>query len=122
MWKRSLTAAAVLAVLAAVAWRVHTGTRNSVAVVNEAGQPIRALTVTVGGETIHFEGISDGATASAPFRIRSDDHFAVSGELADGTAFGGDYGYVTNGMYGERARFRILPGPRLEFEQGRGGV
>ena len=39
MWKRALAAAAVLVVLGAVTWRVHTGTRNSVAVVNEAGQP-----------------------------------------------------------------------------------
>ena len=42
-----------------------------------------------------------------------------SGRLADGTELAEDCGYVTNGMYGERAEFIIQPGGKLELKQGK---
>ncbi|HYT87589.1 MAG TPA: hypothetical protein VEL76_02615 [Gemmataceae bacterium] len=51
------------------------------------------------------------------FRIGSDDHFTIKGRLADGTAVGGEFGYVTNGMAGERACFVVLPEGKVEFWQ-----
>jgi hypothetical protein len=105
-----------LAVVGAVRSRVQ----NHVVIVNDSGQSIRIMTVQVGGATIRFEDLSAGASASAPFVIRGDDSFQVRGRLEDGTSVTGGHGYVTNGMYGEDARFVIRPGGELEFKQRRG--
>jgi hypothetical protein len=67
-----------------------------------------------------FENIPDGSKASASFSIVRDGGFYVHGFLADGTNItGGFFGYVTNGMYGEHARFVVKQGGGLDFSQGR---
>jgi hypothetical protein len=96
-------------------------TENRIVVVNRSGQPVSSLTVAVYGSDScpTFRDLPDGAEASAPFRIRGDGGFSVVGSLADGTRIqGGNFGYVTGGMYGERARFVIRPGGGLDFSQG----
>jgi hypothetical protein len=119
MKKRAIACAVVVALLLAGGWAVWHRIENRLVVTNESGQAITFLTITVGGETIRLEDVPAGASVSARFRIRSDDHFVVRGRLADGTELTEDCGYVTNGTYGERAAFVIGPGGKLELRQGR---
>ena len=97
--------------------RYHERHRNQLVVENRSGQAIAQLRITITRETILFENVADGAEVAAPFRIGADDHFVVAGRLADGSAIGGNFGYVTNGMAGERARFRVGRGGAIDFDQ-----
>jgi hypothetical protein len=110
-----VAAVALVAALISTAWR---STRNRIVVENRSGVSVESLSVTVGGKSIAFGSIPPGGTAEAAFLIRGDDHFAVTGKLADGSTLGGDFGYVTGGMYGETARFGIEPGGKIQFSQG----
>src|SRR5437660_8152566 len=78
--------------------------QNRLAVENRSGQPLTFFKVTTAGETITFKDVPADGQVTAAFRIRADDHFAVEGRLADGKRIRGDFGYVTNGMSGHRAR------------------
>jgi hypothetical protein len=95
---------------------------NRLVVTNESGQAIALLAITVGGEAIRFENVPAGDQASARFRIVGDDHFAVRGQMADGTTITDDCGYVTNGMYGVLATFVVRPGGKVEFKDKWGGA
>jgi len=114
----AMFAVAVIAVIVAVlasAWR---WTSNRVIVENRSGTTIVSLTVTVGGRSIDFASVPPGSTVEAVYRVDGDDSFALEGKLSDGTQFNGRFGYVTNGMYGNTARFIIEPGGRISFSQG----
>jgi len=113
-----MTAVAVIAVVAAVlasAWR---WTSNRLVVENQSGTTIVSLRVTVGGRSIDFPSVPPGRRVEATYRAHGDDSFALEGQLSDGTQFNGRFGYVTNGMYGDAARFVIEPGGRVSFTQG----
>jgi hypothetical protein len=116
MKKRSIVALVVVGVMAGVLWAALERFQNRLTVENRSGQPL-TLRVTTGGETITLPEVPAGGEVTAAFPIRSDDHFAVGGMLAHGTAVGGEFGYVTNGMSGQRARFDISPGGKVEFSQ-----
>lgn len=103
--------------LAGLVWMARERLQNRLTVENRSGQPIALLKVTISGETTVHRNVPDGAAVTAPFPIHSDDHFAVEGQLADGTPVGGNFGYVTNGMSGERARLVVHPGGKVTFEQ-----
>lgn len=103
--------------VAGLLWAARGRLQNRLTVENRSGQAIALLRVTTGGETAVFRDLPDGAAATAPFRIQTDDHFAVEGRLEDGTGLGGNFGYVTNGMSGQRARFVVLPGGKIRFDQ-----
>jgi hypothetical protein len=75
--------------------------------------PDRRKRLTTGGQTIWLRDVAAGAEVTAGLRIRSDDHFAVAGRLADGTVVARDIGYATTGMAGERARFVVTPWEEL---------
>jgi hypothetical protein len=104
--------------LAGLLWLTWQQALNRLTVENRSGQPITLLQVTIGGETCTFRNVAAEAEVTAPFRIKSDDHFAVAGQLADGTILRGRVGYVTNGMARERARLIVLPGGQLLLRQG----
>ena len=64
--------------------------RNRFVVANDAGQPIRWLTVGVCGEAFRFADIPPGVEVSAAFGTpRDESGFEVRGQLADGTEFAG---------------------------------
>jgi hypothetical protein len=107
----------VVSGLAGLLWVVWERFQNRLTVENRSGQPIALLEIAIGGETVAFRNMADGATVTAAFTIATDDHFAVEGRLADGTRLGGKFGYVTNGMCGERAAFGVQPAGKIAFEQ-----
>src|SRR5688572_14902946 len=116
MQKRRMAAvAAALVIAGAVAglWAARERLRNRLAVENESGQPLALLRVRISGEDIVFRDVPAGGGVSVAFSIRSDDHFAVEGRLADGTDIRGEFGYVTNGMSGQRVRFIVMPGGKV---------
>jgi hypothetical protein len=84
---------------------------------NHSGQTIVAVRITIAGETLLIENLADGKTANSPFRIAADDHFVVDGRLADGTTLAGEFGYVTSGTLGDRARFTVGQGGRIDLKQ-----
>ncbi len=102
-----------------VAFREHT--RNELTVTNGSGRMIASLQVLLPWETLRFEPIAAGASASRSFRIVSDAHFAIEGELADGTRLRAAEGYVTNGQYGEEVRIEVGPGGVIRLRQQRRG-
>lgn len=111
----TVAAVAIAAALISTAWRA---TSNRVVIENRSGLVIVSLSVTVGGRSIGFPRVAQGGTVESRYPIRGDDHFVLAGKLSDGTQFGGDFGYVTNGMYGEVAYFIIEPGGNVVFGQG----
>lgn len=118
-----LVAIVVLAGILAggVIW-LRRATENRIVVMNRSGQALSRMTVGVynSGSNPTFLGLPDGAKASVTFDIRGDGGFFVEGSLADGTRIkGGTFGYVTGGMFGERARFVVGPGGEIEFSQGK---
>ncbi|MCP9784795.1 hypothetical protein [Cyanobium sp. N5-Cardenillas] len=121
--RRSFLALAAVAGLAAigtgVAFREHT--RNELTVTNRSGRTIVSLEVSLPWETLRFEPIADGEAVSRSFRIVSDAHFAIEGELADGTRLRAAEGYVTNGQYGEAVRIEVGPGGAVHLRQQRRG-
>lgn len=114
------TAAGLAAIGVGVAFREHT--RNELTVVNRSGRTIVSLQVSLPLETLRFGPIAAGETVSRSFRIESDAHFAIEGQLADGTRLRADEGYVTNSQYGEGVRIEVGPGGTLSFRQGRRGA
>jgi len=107
----------LLGILLVTVFAIRVHMQNWLEVKNESGKAIRILTIEVTHEVIRFGDISDGSTVFGRFQIGSDDHFAVRGELADGTRISANCGYVTNGMSGEQATFVIRPGGKVEFSQ-----
>jgi hypothetical protein len=95
-------------------------TVNRLAVENRSGQPISQLRIAVTGPSsvIIFEDVPDRGKVSSTFNIGHDSHFNVSGRLADGTKLNGDFGYVTNGMYGEHVDFIVKQGGEVGFSEG----
>jgi hypothetical protein len=110
-----------LLVLGGTTWSLR-AFQNRLTVENRSGQAVSLMMIGVQGSSssFMFENIPDGSKESATFSIIRDGGFYVHGFLADGTEMaGGSYGYVTNGMYGEHARFVVKQGGGLDFSQGR---
>src|SRR5262245_42267741 len=105
MKKQLLAVLIIAAVLVSVLWVLRDRFQNRLTVESRSGQRLAVLEVTITRETAVFRDVPVGAEVTATFRIGSDDHFVVNGQLADGTAMTGEFGYVTNGMAGEQARF-----------------
>lgn len=117
--KLSLIAVALAILLGVGVW-LYPRFQHRLTVVNQSGQSVKLLTITVGGETTRFENIPPAGSASGPFTVRGDDHFRVQVSLQDGTEIRAEGGYVTNGSFGDRVRFTIRPGGRVEIDQGPG--
>ena len=120
--RRRMVALAIstLLILGGTAWGLR-ALQNRLTVENRSGQPVSLLMIGVYGSSscVMFENVPDGGKASASFSIAGDGGFYVHGHLADGTNItGGNFGYVTNGMYGEHARFVIKQGGGVDFSQG----
>ncbi|MES2788947.1 MAG: hypothetical protein V4719_04940 [Planctomycetota bacterium] len=115
--KRKLGTVGKLLVVASIGLHLFFATQNRLTVENVSGQTIRTITISVGGENFTIDNLKSGASASRTFSIRSDDHFAVRGELADRTRIDSDWGYVTNGMSGVRALFKIGAKGDVVFDQ-----
>lgn len=109
MTKRSVLASVAVILTLAVAGLLafQERARNELTVVNRSGQAIRSLEVALPWETLRFEQLADGEVAGKPFTIRSDAHFEVNGQLADGTTIRASDGYVTNSQYGEAVRIEV---------------
>ncbi len=103
------------AIGAGVAFREHT--RNVLTVTNRSGRTITSLQVSLPWETLRFEPIAPGESLSRSFRIASDAHFAIEGQLADGTRLQAAEGYVTNGQYGAEVRIEVGPGGVIQLRQ-----
>ena len=114
-----LVAVAVVALLAALIAATGRAMRNRIVVENRSGVAVKVITITVGPTAISLGELPPGRTVQATYSIPGDAHSTVTGRLADGTPLGGNFGYVTGGMYGETARFSIEPGGKIEFSQAR---
>jgi hypothetical protein len=86
--------------------------QNHLIVENRSGQPIASLRITVGGESTAFRDVAVGAAVTSPFLVKSEDHFVVEGQLADGTMIRG------SGAAGERARLVVGPGGQITLPTG----
>lgn len=121
--KRRIKTVGVPLVVASIAlYALIYATQNRLNVVNSSGQTIRVITISVGGKKITFNNVRSGASVSGTFPIRGDGCFEVRGELADQTKVDADCGYVTNGMWGERAQFTIGAKGNVAFDQGNYGT
>ena len=98
-------------ILGGVAWGLRK-MQNRLTVENRTGQPISWVWIVVSGSnsTVMFANVPHGGEESATVRINGDGSFRVQGRLADGTVLSGSFGYVTNGMMGEHARFVVRKG------------
>jgi len=118
MYRRLEIAGGLLIPVAISICALFFAAQNRLVVANATGQTIRVITISVGGKSIVFNNVQSGTSVSASFPIRGDDHFEVRGELADHTNVAADCGYVTNGMWGERAHFTIGTKGNVKFDQG----
>jgi uncharacterized membrane protein YwzB len=122
MRRRVITLAIIgVLILGVTTWSLR-AIQNRLTVENLSGQPITLLMIGVYGSSssFMFENIPDGGKASRSFSVDQDGGFYVHGFLADGTSIsGGDFGYVTNGMFGEHAQFVVKQGGGLDFSQGK---
>jgi hypothetical protein len=110
-----------LLILGGTTWSLR-AIQNRLTVENRSGQSVSLLMIGIYGSSscLMFENVPDGGMVSARFNVDRDGGFYVHGFLADGTNIkDGYYGYVTNGMYGEHARFVVKQGGGLDFSQGR---
>src|SRR5262249_44529920 len=98
MKKRLLAVLIIAAVLVSVLCELRERCQNRLTVENRSGQRLAVLAVTITRETAVFRDVPVRADVTATFRIGSDAHFVVNGQLADGTAVAGEFGYVTKGM------------------------
>jgi hypothetical protein len=95
---------------------------NRLIVENRSGFSIVHITVTISNSVvtsnvITFDNITPGRKMTASYTPRGDSSFHVVGELADGTKFGGSFGYTTNGMNRERTYVMLMPDGEIKFEQ-----
>jgi hypothetical protein len=108
----------VLALAVSVAWAIWDRSQNRLTVENRSGQAIDIFRVSVGGDTVVVRELATGDETTAAFHVgRSKAHFVVDGRLADGTPIAGEFGYVSGGLGGQRARFIVRPGGRIEFSE-----
>ena len=91
----------------AIVYGVYIRVQNRFTVTNASGQTVRSLRVQAGASVHHFENVDNLSRVSSSFQIVSDSGYEVSGILADGKTFHRGCGYLSNGMWGERARFVI---------------
>jgi hypothetical protein len=112
-----LAAVAVVALIAALIAAADRAARNRILVENRSGLAVVGLRIAVGPNRIGFSTLDPGRTVDTTFSLRGDASFAVSGRLADGTPIGGNFGYVTGGMFGETAHFTIGPGGEILYRQ-----
>jgi hypothetical protein len=116
--RRNYRAVVVVLIIGAAAFAVaREYLANRLTVVNESGQAIKQLSITVGKRPLSFEHLPAGGTAAGQFWIESDDGFQVDGQLADATPIRDNVGYVTHGMCRERAEFTVKPGGKVVLEQ-----
>lgn len=120
MRQRTIIATTFVVLLIAGGLAAREYLTNWLHIENKSGQSIKTLSIAVGGQTLWFENIPAGSSRLSRFRIVSDDSFAVHGELADGTRIDSTCGYVTNGMFRERARFVVAPNGGVELDQHNG--
>ena len=112
---RRLILVAVCAALVIAYFGLEMLLENRLSVVNQSGQTVKFIEITVCGRTTRFENLPQGETASEKFVADRDDSFLVRGELADGRVIQARAGYVTNGIFGEKRTFTILPDGQIQF-------
>ena len=61
---------------------------------NESGQPVRVLTVEVGGKTFQYKDIPMGGEVTGSFHVEQEEVLDVRGQFADGAEFGDACAYV----------------------------
>jgi hypothetical protein len=86
------------AIAIAWTWAHH----HRLTVKNEAATTIQSITIRTRNETIVFENLAPGSSASAPFTITGDDSFKMNWKLADGKEYTSQQGYVTSGLVAVR--------------------
>ena len=108
----------VLVVLFIVYISLRPDNKAVVTVLNSSDQQVSILSITLSGQTNTFKNIPIGGKVSSQFKVFSDDHYIISGKMADSSKFGGDFGYVTSGMDFWDS-FSIKPSGKIEFQRDR---
>ncbi len=111
------TSSVLVAATGLLGWRYF---GNEIIVDNQSGLDLAGLEIRLAHADYLFRDLKPGQQQRQRFSIESDDHFRVRGHLANGIRFHGEFGYITNGMYGERVQVIVMPDGYLEFQQSSG--
>jgi hypothetical protein len=114
MWYRKWMIRVSALVILTVLWFVP---KNRFVVVNESGQPIHDLTITVSERTYHFGTVEPGESRSAFYYTpESESYFDVRGELKDGKAIDDSVDYIVWEDYFKHVVLRIRPDGQVVYE------
>jgi len=91
--------------------------RNRLSFVNESGQNVSDLVISVGGEDFRFASVTPGGIVTIIFKVYHEERFKVDFLLADGTRVQESEGYVTweESLFGIHARLVVKESGQLTF-------
>jgi hypothetical protein len=117
MRKYGYKLAFLLLLVVAVFWYAWQGAQHQLVVLNQSGQVVTSMKITLEDETITFANLFAGEEAVREFKTRTGGTIVLKGELADGTRVAGRFTYQPQEMFGERVRFVVKHKGSIEFEQ-----
>ena len=92
-------------------------TQSRFTIINQSGQEVRGLRISVGRDDYRFDLLKPNEKRSAPFTLNHEGGFCLAGSFADGTLIEAlNTGYMTTfeDRFGITATVSILPGGRVE--------
>jgi hypothetical protein len=107
---------ALVLFLLVVLWYAWQGGANRIVIVNQSGQAITEMTITIGEQVIPFMHVPQGAEVSATFNAKANDRFVLKGQFGPGTLVTGTFPYVPKSYFGDEVRFVIRPDGHIIFE------
>jgi predicted acyltransferase len=110
-WPLRLAALLVLGVMLFLWFTRRPG--EQLTVENLAGEPVKALKVTVAGESYTFRDVAAGAVVTTPLAAKEGERFAVEGTLTGGTMV------RASGVMGASTHLLVLPGGEVQFRPAR---
>jgi len=93
------------------------GKTAKVAVKNQSGWEIKALTVGISGQEKTIRNLPNGGATTLLFQGLHGSHYSLNGKLSNGTMIHGDYGYASNGVELDDS-FVVYGGGRIGFNPG----
>ena len=115
MWKRKWVVGIAILITIIGLWFVP---RSRFEVINESGQPIHDLTITVSQRTYRFGNVEPGDSHSAFYTTsQSDSYFDVHGERQDGKPIDYTVEYVEWEEHFQRVVIKIRPNGQAVSER-----
>jgi len=116
--RRMMIAIAVLAIVVGGLVLALRPEYSRLTVVNQSGQSISRLIVTVSGEQSLITDLADGSTASVPFPAHDDDRFNLAGTFANGNQIRGGFMVKGNPKRFARLACAVGQGGKLRLSLG----